>query len=60
MDHDRLYRSAVEWIAYNDEPSIVDRKQIAELVSVCLVADVFGVEPINIAKEIILIRRRFK
>lgn len=60
MDHDTLYRSAVEWIAYNDEPMILDLRQIAELISVSLVSDVFGVEPVNVAKQIILIRRKFK
>jgi hypothetical protein len=59
-DQRRTYREAIEWIAYNDEPTLLDRMQISELISVCLVSDVFGVEPINVAMDIIHIRNRFK
>jgi hypothetical protein len=52
----RLYRRAVEWIAAEDEPDEMHRPTVAAMVSVALVADIFGKDADAVARSVI--RRR--
>jgi hypothetical protein len=46
-------REAVEWIVLNDSPGDDDPpEELAGFVSVVLVADLFGKEPIDIARRV--------
>lgn len=36
------FTQAVKWIAFNDEPGEKDEQQIADSVTVMLIADIFG------------------
>jgi hypothetical protein len=46
-------KAAVEWIAYNDEPGEFDQESVDGLISVLLVADLFGVPPEMVARRVI-------
>jgi len=49
--------AAVQWIAENDAPGDNDpAESIAEYISTLLVADLFDVHPMEIAKRVIRIR----
>lgn len=51
-----LYKAAVEWIAANDEPTLVDVADvptIAELVSVAMTADIHGTDPEVVALDVL-------
>lgn len=50
------YREGVKWIAENDEPLDRDPESIAGLISVLLLADLFGVEPERVAKDVLRAR----
>lgn len=52
------YRHGVSWIALNDEPVEMDPQEIASLISVLLLADLFEVEPLKVAQDIVKIRIR--
>lgn len=52
------YRFGVSWIAMNDEPSCLDFDAISEMISVMLLADLFGKDPLQVAKDIIKFRTR--
>ncbi len=52
------YREAIFWIAMNDEPGEGDYEVIAGLISVVLVADLFGVEAHKVAADVIIKRRK--
>jgi hypothetical protein len=52
------YRKAVEWIAHNDEPGDRDPESVSEFISTLLVADIFGKEPLTVARAIIRYRER--
>lgn len=47
------YRHGVELIALNDEPTETDLDQIEGQISVQLLADLFGVPPMRVAKDIL-------
>jgi hypothetical protein len=49
------YREAVEWIAGNDEPSNPD---VEELLSVALIADIFGTTPERVARDVLRFRAK--
>ena len=51
------YTKAVRWIADNDEDSETNLQIISELVTVCLVADVWEREPLDVAKAVLHERR---
>lgn len=51
------YRAAVRWIADNDEPAEREAETIAGLISVVLVADLFGVEPARVAGDVLKARK---
>ena len=50
------YDMAIEWIALNDEPTIMDCSQMEDLISVLLVADLFGRTPKSVANHVISFR----
>jgi hypothetical protein len=50
------YREGVAWIALNDEPTQIDASVIAEMISVTLLADLFGVSPERVAADIVKAR----
>jgi hypothetical protein len=52
------YRFGIEWIALNDEPAEVDASEVASLISVCLLADLFGKTTEEVAKAVVRIRIR--
>lgn len=52
------YRAGVRWIAVNDEPAEYDAEVVAALISVLLLADLFGVEPERVARDVLRERQR--
>jgi hypothetical protein len=54
------YRFGVAWIAENDEPISRDPDEIAGFISTLLLADLFGKEPLEVAKAIIRYRVKHK
>ena len=46
------YRAAVQWIADNDETAETDVRELALLISVSLVADLFGKHVDDVAKDV--------
>ncbi len=55
-----LFDNAVEWIAYNDESGsehALDAGRVKGLLSVALVADVFGCSRALVAKRVVRVRR---
>lgn len=52
------YREAIEWIALNDEPALDDVGEVAAMISVLLIADLWRKEPEAVARAVI--RRRKK
>ena len=52
-----ILRRAVQWIVDNDEPESLDIDDISAMVTVCLVADLWGYKPERIAELVIATRR---
>ena len=55
------YRDAVAWIAYNDGEGDYDARSVAYvqgMISTLLVADLFGVEPERVARDVVRLRSR--
>lgn len=50
------YKAAVEWIAWNDEPTLTEPDEIAMQLTVLLVADIFGADPETVAKDVVKVR----
>lgn len=50
--------AGVDWIAQNDEPGLNNPGETADLISVLLLADLFGKEPLDIATRVV--RRRLE
>ena len=53
------YREAVAWIAYNDDPGSSDSRDaeaVRGMISVGLVADIFGVDSERVAADVVRIR----
>jgi hypothetical protein len=53
----KKYVQAVTWIAHEDEPGELDRTVLSGSISVALVADLFKVHELDVAKDIITIRK---
>jgi len=47
------YSDAIRWIAVNDEPTVGDPFDMADLISVLLVADISGRTPLRVARDVI-------
>ena len=50
------YRGGIEWIAQNDETSESDPETMSTMISVLLLADLFGKEPVKVARDVIRYR----
>jgi hypothetical protein len=51
------YRFGVSWIGLNDEPETMNPEEIAGMISVLLLADLFGKEPEAVAKDVVRYRK---
>jgi len=54
----RGYRFGVEWIALNDDPIEADPEVISGTLTVALLADLFGKEPLAVARAVNRRRKR--
>lgn len=55
------YREAVAWVAMNDSGGSHDALNpeiVAELITACLVADIFEVEPIRVGQDVVRFRKK--
>jgi hypothetical protein len=50
------YRAAIEWLAFNDEPTLKDAEEIGSLVTTSLVADMFDLDHKVVAVDILRCR----
>lgn len=51
-------RTALEWIANNDDPTVVDADEVRHNLTVVLVADLWGKEAATLARSIVRLRRK--
>lgn len=51
------YHAAIEWIAMNDEPTEFNLKIVSSMISVQLIADLYGTTGSKVAKDVIAVRR---
>ena len=51
------YREAVEWIAVNDDPDETRAARIAQNLTVQLVADLFALSTVTVARDIARVRK---
>ena len=54
------YSNAIYWIAFNDEPTLMRIREVSEQVSVALIADLFEVEAVRVATDIVNLRTEDK
>jgi hypothetical protein len=52
------YREGVNWIAFEDEPGDRDVEAIAGYISTCLLADLFGKDRNDVARDILRAREK--
>jgi hypothetical protein len=55
------YRSAIQWIAENDscaDPGNMDPKVVSELVTSCMVADIFNVSNERVGEDVVKYRKK--
>jgi hypothetical protein len=52
------YRNAVAWIALNDETTEIDPQEIRGFISVVLVADLFDVDALKVASDVVRYRMK--
>lgn len=52
------YRHGVAWIAGNDEPGETNIDAIRSQISVLMLADLFGIEPERVAKDVLRYRAK--
>ena len=55
------YRFAIAWIAENDSAADGDSRDpvaVSELITAQLVADIFGVEPAKVGRDVVRYRER--
>lgn len=60
MSHRPNYRFAVSWIGLNDSPGdadALDAERVSELVTVGLVADLWGKQPLRVATDVVSFRK---
>jgi hypothetical protein len=50
------YRHGVEIIALNDEPAEMDVEVVSAMISVALLADLFGIESLRVAGDVVRYR----
>lgn len=51
-----LLSRAIIWIAAEDEPTVMDAREISDFVTVQLVAEVFGIPSIRVAEMVATLR----
>lgn len=51
-------KAAIDWIARHDEPTEMDPSEMEGLISVVMVADLFGVEAMSVAERVIKQRNK--
>lgn len=54
------YRQGLQWIAVNDEPNELETDFVKYQISVILLADLFGVDPVKVAKDVLLTRAKIE
>lgn len=52
------YKKAIEFIALNDESKEMNIGNMVDLISVVLVADLFGKDPLKVASDVIKFREK--
>ena len=52
------YPISCKWIADNDDPDEMDESIVACQVSVLMVADIYGIEPLFVAKSVVSWREK--
>jgi hypothetical protein len=52
------YRKGVAWIAWNDEPEDLDPENVSGYISTSLLADLFGKDPLDVAKDVVRYRKQ--
>jgi hypothetical protein len=52
------YQRAVRWIAFNDDQDCRDVETLSYQITVALIADVFGKDPLDVAQAILYVRAR--
>ena len=50
---DRLYGQAVRWVAENDDNDPVTVEEVSGTTTVALIADLFGMEPDQVAADVL-------
>ena len=50
------YVVAIRWIATEDDPTEVDLETVASTLTVCLVADLWGYTPHDVARAVVRFR----
>jgi len=53
---DPQLQRAIEWIAYNDDPSELDVKEMSGQISVALAADLYGKKFSEVARRVVQLR----
>lgn len=54
------YKFGVEWIARNDETACLEVDEVQHFISTLLLADLFGKEPAEVAKDVVRLRLRLE
>ena len=52
----KTYKTAVQWIADNDEPTQFDAYEVSGFISVQLVADLYGKDSFDVALDVVNVR----
>lgn len=50
------YRYAVQWIAHEDEPTVTEETEVRGMLTVALVADLYGKETYEVAADVLRVR----
>lgn len=50
------YQNAINWIALNDEPNCLNPRTVSQLISVVLVAAIFGATETQVAYDVLSAR----
>lgn len=56
LQNSTTYWQAVTWIARNDEAAQLNWYDVKDLISVVMVADLFGSSPSEVAKDVVTVR----
>ena len=54
------YWFGVNWIADNDDPELTHQPNVECMISVCLLADLFGKTPAQVAADVCKMRRTIR